>query len=86
MIEWQAGVADVSGHGASSAFVTVFLKALTNRIRRQFEKRTKVSTLSPGRMLQTMNDELKRLRTVFTRTGGIEQNYIPKGVLFDKRG
>jgi hypothetical protein len=42
-------------------------------------------TTSP-RSLQTMNDELKRLRTVFTRTGGIEQNYIPKGVLFDKRG
>lgn len=56
-------LADVSGHGASSAFVTVFLKALTNRIRRQFEKRTKVSTLSPGRMLQTMNDELRELGT-----------------------
>ncbi|MFM8472931.1 MAG: hypothetical protein ACKOBV_05355 [Candidatus Kapaibacterium sp.] len=39
-----------------------------------------------SRSLQTMNEELKRLRTVFTRTGGIEQNYIPKGVLFDKRG
>ena len=36
--------------------------------------------------VQAMNDELKRLRTVFTRNGGIEQNYIPKGVLFDRRG
>lgn len=56
-------LADVSGHGASSAFVTVFLKTLTNRIRRHFEKRTAVSTLSPGRLMAAMNEELRALET-----------------------
>lgn len=56
-------LADVSGHGASSAFVTVFLKTLTNRIRRHYEKRTKVGTLSPSRILQAMNEELLALGT-----------------------
>lgn len=56
-------LADVSGHGASSAFVTVFLKTLTNRIRRHFEKRTAVSLLSPGRIMAAMNEELRALGT-----------------------
>lgn len=56
-------LADVSGHGASSAFVTVFLKTLTNRIRRHYEKRTAVAQLSPGRIMASMNDELRALGT-----------------------
>lgn len=56
-------LADVSGHGASSAFVTVFLKTLTNRIRRHFEKRTKVSLLSPAKLMHAMNEELRALET-----------------------
>ena len=56
-------LADVSGHGASSAFVTVFLKTLTNRIRRHFEKRTSVSLLSPARIMAAMNEELRALDT-----------------------
>lgn len=56
-------LADVSGHGASSAFVTVFLKTLTNRIRRHFEKRTAVAALSPGRIMAAMNEELRALGT-----------------------
>lgn len=56
-------LADVSGHGASSAFVTVFLKTLTNRIRRHFEKRTAVSLLSPSRIMADMNEELRALGT-----------------------
>lgn len=56
-------LADVSGHGASSAFVTVFLKTLTNRIRRHFEKRTAVSSLSPSRIMAAMNEELRALGT-----------------------
>lgn len=50
-------LADVSGHGASSAFVTVFLKTLTNRIQRHYEKRT-ANLLSPARMLANINQEL----------------------------
>lgn len=51
-------LADVSGHGASSAFVTVFLKSLTNRIQRHYEKRAAVNTLSPARLMRDINKEL----------------------------
>ncbi|MCD6061173.1 MAG: Two-component system response regulator [Moraxellaceae bacterium] len=51
-------LADVSGHGASSAFVTVFLKTLTNRIQRHYEKRTATNALSPSRLLTAINQEL----------------------------
>lgn len=51
-------LADVSGHGASSAFITVFLKTLTNRIQRHYEKRKAVNTLSPARILASINQEL----------------------------
>jgi len=51
-------LADVSGHGASSAFVTVFLKTLTNRIQRHYEKRTTVMPMSPARILMSINQEL----------------------------
>lgn len=51
-------LADVSGHGASSAFVTVFLKTLTNRIQRHYEKRAASGTLSPARLMRDINQEL----------------------------
>ncbi|MDF2445436.1 MAG: Two-component system response regulator [Moraxellaceae bacterium] len=51
-------LADVSGHGASSAFVTVFLKTLTNRIQRHYEKRASTNALSPSRLLTAINQEL----------------------------
>lgn len=51
-------LADVSGHGASSAFITIFLKTLTNRIQRHYEKRKAVNTLSPSRILSSINHEL----------------------------
>jgi serine phosphatase RsbU (regulator of sigma subunit) len=48
-------VADVSGHGASSAFVTVLLKNFSRRLRREFRP----SMLkSPGEILQWINREL----------------------------
>jgi serine phosphatase RsbU (regulator of sigma subunit) len=56
-------LADVSGHGASSAFVTVFLKTLTNRIQRHYEKRTASNTLSPARILAAINQELIGMAT-----------------------
>lgn len=51
-------LADVSGHGASSAFVTVFLKTLTNRIQRHYERRSSVNALSPARLMRDINQEL----------------------------
>lgn len=48
-------VADVSGHGASSAFVTVLLKNFSRRIRREYRR----SMLTdPGEVLAWLNSEL----------------------------
>lgn len=48
-------VADVAGHGASSAFVTVLLKNFSRRLRREY----RISMLSqPGEVLTWINNEL----------------------------
>ncbi|MEJ2130358.1 MAG: SpoIIE family protein phosphatase, partial [Gammaproteobacteria bacterium] len=48
-------IADVSGHGASSAFVTVLLKNFSRRLRREY----KVRMLNrPGEILSRLNQEL----------------------------
>jgi serine phosphatase RsbU (regulator of sigma subunit) len=51
-------IADVSGHGASSAFVTVLLKNIVARARSIFGKEADDSILSPNLMLQKINGEL----------------------------
>jgi sigma-B regulation protein RsbU (phosphoserine phosphatase) len=51
-------IADVSGHGASSAFVTVLLKNLTNRLQRNLRRQSSDDVLYPGRVLQRINSEL----------------------------
>lgn len=51
-------IADVSGHGASSAFVTVLLKNLFARKRSDFGHRQDRSVLSPTAMLEQANREL----------------------------
>lgn len=51
-------LADVSGHGAASAFVTVFLKAITNRIQKHYERKSSVSFVAPSKILAAINEEL----------------------------
>ncbi|WP_166268209.1 PP2C family protein-serine/threonine phosphatase [Marinobacter caseinilyticus] len=51
-------IADVSGHGASSAFVTVLLKNLTNRLQRNFRRGSSDDILYPDRFLERINSEL----------------------------
>ncbi|SDW65208.1 PP2C family protein-serine/threonine phosphatase [Marinobacter mobilis] len=51
-------IADVSGHGASSAFVTVLLKNLTNRLKRNLRRGSSDDILFPERFLQRINTEL----------------------------
>ncbi|MGB5325367.1 MAG: fused response regulator/phosphatase [Pseudomonadales bacterium] len=51
-------VADVSGHGASSAFVTVLLKNLTARMRSDYNHLHKDTILHPGEFLVQANAEL----------------------------
>jgi sigma-B regulation protein RsbU (phosphoserine phosphatase) len=48
-------MADVSGHGASSAFVTVLLKNFSRRLRREYRPRM---LREPGEILASLNREL----------------------------
>ena len=51
-------IADVSGHGASSAFVTVLLKNLTSRLRRDLRCGFNDEIMHPELFLQRINSEL----------------------------
>lgn len=51
-------IADVSGHGASSAFVTVLLKNLTNRLQRNLRRGSSDDIRYPDRFLHRVNQEL----------------------------
>lgn len=51
-------LADVSGHGASSAFVTVLLKNLTYRLRRNLKRGSSDDLLYPDLVLERINSEL----------------------------
>ncbi|MGO1461045.1 MAG: PP2C family protein-serine/threonine phosphatase [Marinobacter sp.] len=51
-------IADVSGHGASSAFVTVLLKNLSNRLQRNFRRGSSDDIRYPDRFLERINSEL----------------------------
>ncbi|RMF15549.1 MAG: hypothetical protein D6758_09650 [Gammaproteobacteria bacterium] len=51
-------LADVSGHGASSAFVTVLLKNLTNRLQRNLRRGSSDDITDPHRFLARANKEL----------------------------
>lgn len=51
-------LADVSGHGASSAFVTVLLKNVTYRLRRNLKRGSSGDILSPDLVLARINSEL----------------------------
>jgi sigma-B regulation protein RsbU (phosphoserine phosphatase) len=52
-------IADVSGHGASSAFVTVLLKNLTNRLQRNLQRGSSEDILDPASFLKRVNHELQ---------------------------
>lgn len=51
-------LADVSGHGASSALVTVLLKNVTSRLLRNFRRSSSYDILSPLKTLNRINSEL----------------------------
>ena len=51
-------LADVSGHGASSALVTVLLKNMTHRLLRNFRRHSSFDILSPSDTLHRINREL----------------------------
>ncbi|GGO81138.1 hypothetical protein GCM10011348_19500 [Marinobacterium nitratireducens] len=51
-------LADVSGHGASSALVTVLLKNMTSRVQRAHRENVELADLSPAAALHLLNREL----------------------------
>lgn len=51
-------IADVSGHGASSAFVTVLLKNLTVRMRTEYLRKETQDILDPVLVFERINQEL----------------------------
>ncbi|MBS0289144.1 MAG: fused response regulator/phosphatase [Proteobacteria bacterium] len=51
-------IADVSGHGASSAFVTVLLKSLMGRLLTNYQIRQNKVILKPELVLKHINDEI----------------------------
>lgn len=54
-------IADVSGHGASSAFVTVLLKNLAARLRSNYMHNGEQTILSPSAILKKANSEMLAL-------------------------
>lgn len=73
-------LADVSGHGASSAFVTILLKNMANRLRQHYRD-SQLPELSPAKILAMANDELIPLGlgkhlTVFCAVIDIEENKL----------
>ncbi len=51
-------LADVSGHGASSALVTVLLKNITSRVMRSYHKEKSTTPDNPDALLELFNREL----------------------------
>jgi phosphoserine phosphatase RsbU/P len=71
-------VADVSGHGASSAFVTVLLKNFSRRLRREFRPSMRTQ---PGEILEWINRELLEQKidkhvALILGVGDLESNQI----------
>jgi serine phosphatase RsbU (regulator of sigma subunit) len=55
-------MADVSGHGVSSAFVTVLLRSYINRYLERYWQDNNVEILEPSHMLKHLNEEIIRAR------------------------
>ncbi len=76
-------IADVSGHGAASAFVTVLLKNLTYRLKRNLKRGSSDDLFYPVKVLERINQELldtdcgKHLTIVYCvlNTQSLQLNY-----------
>lgn len=89
-------LADVSGHGASSAFVTVLLKSLVSQLLGQFQAGHHQTILEPQNVLKSVSDDIlsAKLGKYLTMVYGVldlESNILtysvgghyPKPILFD---
>ena len=71
-------VADVAGHGASSAFVTVLLKNFSRRLRREYRSAMRTN---PGEILQWWNRELLEQQmekhvAIFMAVGDLQEDCV----------
>ena len=59
--DYQVGfyIADVSGHGASSAFVTILIKTLVDQFRRAYVRKENTDILKPAEVLSFINTDLE---------------------------
>jgi len=91
-------LADVSGHGVSSAFVTVLIKSFVHRYLELLENEGEQTILDPAQMLACLNldllaQKLDKYLTIFYGVIDIEANrltysnggHFPNPVLFDGR-
>jgi sigma-B regulation protein RsbU (phosphoserine phosphatase) len=74
-------LADVSGHGSSSAFLTVLLKNITNRLVRQHMQQSNSPQLLPAKVLDQINRELMEFNqgkhiTIFMGLVDLQQNRL----------
>jgi serine phosphatase RsbU (regulator of sigma subunit) len=89
-------LADVSGHGVSSAFITVLLKSYVNRQLERLHKDMDTTVLEPDRLLTRLNrallsDRLEKYLTIFYAVIDIDHNrlafsiggHFPSPILFD---
>ncbi|WP_275096060.1 SpoIIE family protein phosphatase [Sedimenticola hydrogenitrophicus] len=89
-------LADVSGHGVSSAFITVLLKSYVNRQLERLHKDNDQTVLEPDRLLTRLNqtllsDQLEKYLTIFYAVIDTGHNRIkfsigghfPSPMLFD---
>ncbi len=78
-------IADVSGHGASSAFVTIMLKSLVNQPLRRYRTQGDETILSPSKMLGLLNTDvlsanLGKYLTMFYGVVNLTTNELTYGI------
>jgi serine phosphatase RsbU (regulator of sigma subunit) len=78
-------IADVSGHGASSAFVTIMLKSLVNQPLRRYRTQGDETILSPSKMLGLLNTDvlsanLGKYLTMFYGIVNLTTNELTYGI------
>lgn len=73
--------ADVSGHGVSSSFITVFIKSFFDRLCKRYSENNDKLLLNPAKVLNLFNQEiigkkLEKFLTIFFAVIDLNDNYL----------